>query len=313
MNSDTPGSSVDSALTQYIEAFRPRIPEPYWAPIAGFVRAVVHDAWPGSFPTTRQCLVSVAQYVRWCHQTNGLPLDRATIFNASAIASYFSHAASHLSATERKRRHNTLSRVAATLLSGTAHRTVDHHVSEPTPNSPYTPRELISLHTWAIGQPSARQRHNARTMLALAAGCGLTKQEIAFVQTNDVELDDFGVAIHVSGAAPRTVPVLADWEDVIREIVAESGKYLFTSSRGGSGAHQVDSFLVHSHVSELKPVIGRLRATWITTHLHSGTPINVLLQAAGLTSLLSLDRYRTFIPAVASADYRHHLRNAATV
>jgi hypothetical protein len=59
----------------------------------------------------------------------------------------------------------------------------------------------------------------------------------------------------------------------------------------------------------IKPSSQRLRATWLVHHLTVGTPVKVLLEAAGIGSLNALTRYIQFVPDVDPSVARRRLRD----
>ncbi len=52
----------------------------------------------------------------------------------------------------------------------------------------------------------------------------------------------------------------------------------------------------------------RLRATWIVSHLQSGTPIKELFRATGLDKMENLPRYLEYVTSLEVDEYRAALR-----
>lgn len=297
-------------VARKIEDFIPDIPERYWAVIGTFVRAAVADAQPATAYTANSLLSTVARHVLWCWQSAGLELDRAVVFDRWVIEEYTHKGAPHLSAASRGNRRSQLFRVAEALLGPEGSRVPRTPLPASDPVRPYCAAELTALRSWAYGQATATRRRDAATLLALGAGAGLAVEDIAGLLAGMVTVDEEGVLLSVPGRRARLVPVLVDWEEALIEAARSvpPERPLFGEERHSANKNFVTNFVAKSSGVEIKPLVQRLRATWIVHHLTARTPVVPFMAAAGVQSLDALTRYLRFIPGIDPAEARRALR-----
>jgi hypothetical protein len=87
--------------------------------------------------------------------------------------------------------------------------------------------------------------------------------------------------------------------------------YAFSPRRTVEGKNTVTNFVAKTSGIH-KPNSQRLRATWIVHHLSAATPVNVLMNAAGVLSLDALTRYIQFVPDAEPSEVPARLRGAIT-
>jgi hypothetical protein len=127
-----------------------------------------------------------------------------------------------------------------------------------------------------------------------------------------------GVAGFVSatvsgGSRPRTVVAHADYEQLISRLARAAGSDLMI---GGNtrGRHNITSTALSRMVadSSLPPLVpGRLRSTWLLTHLEQRTPLTVLMPAAGLKTVRPLEDLLSYAAPLSPAQARAALRGGA--
>lgn len=302
-------ASEGLTVARRIGGFTPDIPERYWAVIEAFVRAAVADAQPKTPYDARNLLTPTARHVLWCWQTAGLPLQREVIFDRHVIEEFAAHGSPTWSPATTGNHRSQLLRMAETLNpTGQPARLTPFRSADPV--RPYSPSEMIALRSWTTGQNTPTRRRDASVLLALGAGAGLATEDIAGLTAGMVTVDDEGVVLSVPGRRARFVPVLAAWEAPIIEAVEEvpDGRFLFCGNRTVTGKNYLGSFVRKSTGVEIKPLVQRLRATWIVGHLAARTPVVPLMTAAGVESLEALTRYLRFVPDIDSAEARRALR-----
>jgi integrase len=165
------------------------------------------------------------------------------------------------------------------------------------PAAPYDPKELVALRSWASTQSTLARRTNAEVLLALGAGAGLSAIEIGELRVEDIEIDSDGVVVRTHGARTRAIPVLRDWEDALveRQRALAPDKFAFRENHAAYYPNLITNFVDRSRVVGVRPQSQRLRSTWILRHLEAATPVDLLMQAAGVESLEALTRYVKFV------------------
>lgn len=302
---------MHASIVERVNGYVPQIPAHQWAPVAEFVRAAVLDAEPTTRENAKRFLTALSQYVLWCHQSNGLDLDRQTLFQTSMVDAYL-QADTRLKPSERTLRRAALSRLFDAL-SETSKRTEPAHPRTAPGNlHPYNPAELRTFRSRATGQSSERRRHNTLAPLALATGCGLTSDEIVAVRGRDVHVTGTHVDVEVTGRHPRVVTCLQGWENDVARVASAVGSNgtLFVSRSTSAPRTALKDFMVTTSGIEARPSFRRLRTTWIVTHLQAGTPIPTLMRAAGISSCETLDKYLPHLCPVMPEDERALLRLA---
>lgn len=161
--------------------------------------------------------------------------------------------------------------------------------------APYTPAELGQLWTAAGSQPSAERGRDARILLALGAGAGLSASETAQVRAHDVRQAGAAVAVAVRGRTRRRMVIVRRaFEHTLAEAAhAHTGKVVYLLSPGCFNRQGVVARVAGSlSLPEKCPRLHtrRLRAGWIKELAESGVALPVLAAAAGITDLSALTR-----------------------
>ncbi|MGG7507558.1 hypothetical protein [Plantibacter sp. YIM 135249] len=293
---------------RFITTYTPTMPAPHWQPIAEFVRDAVRDSDLDTYEQVRRALIFTAAFVQWAYTTCGLPLERDEIFTATLVEEFtIAHRAKYSTQYIERNRLCLLSLTAT--LTGDDSRAALRSANDRC--HPYASTELAHFRSWAGGQPTARQRHNALTILTLAAGCGLRPPEIRMARPEDIRLKSATPGIRVGRELPRFVPVLATWAEELERLAAGcSTEWVFTTKASRNEGNTVPAFLRCASGIGARPTPARLRSTWIVTHLNSDTHAPALLRAAGLTSLGSLDGYLPWVDPRPDHDNQLDLRQA---
>ncbi|MCH1865296.1 hypothetical protein [Nocardioides sp. CFH 31398] len=288
-----------------IERFRPDMPAEVWSVIEAPVRTWVAECDTQGMRETRRLLGIVAQHVRWCWETAGLPLDKSVVFRHQVVAEFIGKGLPGVKPATRGSYRSTLMKVADLLLEGAQVIYRPPHLPDSDPACPYTASEVTLLRYWAAGQATDARRVNATVLLALSLGAGLSTNEVMLARAGDVTVDDEGVFIAVQGDRPRLVPVLAEWEETVTTIARAAWRpdlYLFRPTRQNITANSVYNFIHRSNSKPMTISVQRLRATWLVTHLSADTPVRALMAASGITTLKGLDRFMPFVPEADQAD-----------
>jgi len=286
--------------------YTPVMPAETWARIRRFVVTAVQTAAPRTPYTEKQLYPVAAKFARWAIEVAFLPLEPDILFDPATVDE-FAHAG--LVAYTSAGRSTMRSKLRAIARVHAADDGADEQtgIRRSAPVTPYGPADLAALESWARGQHSEDRRTSAGALLALGLGAGLTGREIVGARHDDITQTDGVVLVHVTGPAAREVPVLRAWEQLLLERAINHRGWLFRSGQEGGNPNLITDFVSRSH-QRVHLQARRMRATWLVHHLTVGTPLPLLLHAAGLQSAEALDRLLPFVPVVDVADARRSLR-----
>jgi len=301
-------SSNDQSARKPLADYSPALDAKVWAAIADFTLASVADTVDALPYDTADLNSAATRLVAWCWETAGLPLDRHIVFNRDTIARFISVGCPELKAASRGNLRSQLLRMSEILAQPAPRRLKALPPSDP--SAPYSADELVSLRSWASGQSTPGRRANASVLLALGAGAGLSASEIGELRIADIQVDELGVLVNVTGSRARSVPVLREWEDALVERVASTDpeKYAFRENHTTFYPNLISNFVDRGRPTRVRLSTQRLRATWIVHHLEAGTPVVALMDAAGVESLEAFTRYVRFLTLAPSSLVRSSLQ-----
>ena len=292
--------------------YTPVMPPELWARIGDFVRDVVRTASPHTAYTEKQLYPVTAKLARWAVEQVGYPLKPSVLFQSSAIDRFSAEALLTYTNSGRATMRSKLRSMAPSLLAD-KQRAPDFVMPiQPTsPLRPYSDRELGTLLTWAGAQLSPERRTSARGLLSLGIGAGLTGREICDVVAGDVTISGDAVSVRVRRGIARVVIVDEAWEDGVRDRFdfIDGDGWMFRAGQVGGNPNLISDFVTRSS-QRVHMQARRMRSTWLVNHLAKGTPLDVLLEAAGLQSGEALDRLIPFVPIRDVDDRRRWLRGA---
>lgn len=276
--------------------YTPILALPYWETIGGFVDEAVADSAQSSDREVIGLYSAVTPFVLWCWQARGMELRRERIFRRSLVDQFIHLATPDLVSGSKSTLRSALWRVVEALNpADTSVAGVTIPRSKPT--VPYSTAEIAELLSWAAGQPTARRHEDAAVLLALGLGAGLATRELLEVTVADITAHDGRIFVSVWSSRPRVVPVLPQWERPILARVETSfgQQWAFRPGRHSATSNQVTDFITRSRSDlDIRPV--RMRATWLSEHLATGTSPIELLQLAGLKHLSALQNSLVFAP-----------------
>jgi integrase len=294
-----------------IYTYRPQLDPKRWAEIEPFVQDVVTTAAPGTAYTAHRLLVAVTHFVAWS-RVAGFPLMATVLFQRTCIENYVRSNRNHLADGTLRNYRSMLLRVSEVVLPTETPRPMTA-LNSRTGIEPYTTSEVESLKHWANGQRTEVMRRKARSMLCLCMGAGLRAIEVAAIRRSDVVIDGEGVLVIVQTPdGTRFVPMLAEWEPLLRQTVEglAHDDFLFGTANRTLYKNLLSNFVSRS-IGDIRPRSNRLRATWVVTHLRMRSDMRALMEAAGVSKFENLARYLQFVPELDSTEYRLHLRAEA--
>jgi hypothetical protein len=277
--------------------------------VRGFVIQCAGGLDLGGWASATRTLRTLTRLAAWALQ-QGIALDPEVVLDPDTVERFVTEG---LSGDRSRATYRAVLRRIGPLLTTRA-------PWEPRPISvarrqvaaPYTSAEVELLRGDADRQSTGPMRRAARALLALGAGAGLDGRWITRVTAGDVVDDGGALLVRVRVPAARAVPVLADWENEVRELAANAGDEFLVGgvsrSRNRAGALTASLKVPPGHP---RLSAARLRSTWLLTHLSAGTRLPELAAAAGLQGVTVLSDLLDAVPQMAEADARRMLRGAS--
>lgn len=289
-----------------------------------FARDLVVDTLPAApQPVTtawvRHTLAAVGTFVRWV-SLDGLPLDREVVLTEEVITRWV-----HIGLRELAR--GTKQTYQSRLEIIRCH----HHgarwtgqrypgIDKDDPGMPLTRQAEADLWLWSTNLRRVTWRQRAGGSLALGLGCGLTRYEQGRVFSDDVRIDDAGVHVNVSsirgGTQARVVTCLRSWESRLAVLTQGTPPGHLVASPWRTVPQTdpaFDQLFARMNVDSPPPARWnhqRLRNTWMARHLEAGTPLTVLMGAAGISTVQTIVRLLPLLPDVDQSTVASWLRGA---
>lgn len=244
-------------------------------------------------PSSRRTQRLLVRLAEWGFG-EGLPLDAEVLLDPDTVERFvqFGLDGERSAATYR----SVLRRIGPLL--------TDHAPWEPRPHTlarrqvapPYAPQEVEMLRSDGHDQPTAARRRGAHALLALGLGAGLDGRWAAKVRSADVRRRSGVVTVSVGAPSPRSVAVLAQWEDEVVHLATMAGDEFLVGgrsiSRNRAGAIAASLVVPPGHPRLSAP---RLRSTWLVWHLRAGTRLAELAAAAGLQGITVLSDLLAYV------------------
>jgi hypothetical protein len=271
---------------RYLLNFRATMtPEPH----REAVRAAVVDICGRALHITGKAafakLVSdVSTYAGWKAAAGGWGdwqdlMDHRVIHDFGRAAHPGSSDASHAERVKRLRR------LASTINPGESAppHTPSGHRTRIKP--PYTPKEDAAHLRVVISNTGGGMADSIRLALGLSRGAGASNADLRRIQREHIiDAGTHGIDVRLgAGATERVVPLLREYEHVVRAGLASAPENGPLFGRGGKNAINE----VVRHAGQLSndvdpPEVSRLRTTWIATQMQRPLPLGTLMAAAGL-------------------------------
>jgi integrase len=169
---------------------------------------------------------------------------------------------------------------------------------------PHSVAERASFVSWARTLSTPHKRHNAQALLALAAGAGLTAQQIMNAQVGDVEFDEGRAFVTVREHQVRRIPVRRAWVSTLTQAIGTrtSGDAFRGFRSDEYPPYKLQQFLTRNR-GEFRPSVARLRSGWLVELIDANLPMDVLLAVTGFTTPSSLRPYLRYTQSHNHADW----------
>ncbi|MBF8192486.1 hypothetical protein ITP53_43770 [Nonomuraea sp. K274] len=271
-----------------IVRFAPRVDPVTWERIGAEVARIVAAPEPCTPAMARLFLGTLTALARFA-EARGYPARGTVWLSEELICAFTEQGCAHLSASTRASYASRLRRLA--LAAGVNGRAVPLSATDTA--RPYEAAEVGRLWAAAAGQRTPELRADARLLIGLGAGCGLSAAEIGWVRAHDVRACPAAVVVAVRGVRARLVVARRPFEQPLAEAAASRmGQvvYLLAPHRFKARERAASATLAKIRLPEQAPALAtrRLRATWLAALLEAGVSLPVIAAVAGIDNLAVL-------------------------
>ena len=286
MGKATPACSAEVAA--WIDCYRPRgIEAVLWDQTLGpFVARALVEACPTGLSAARMAGLALSGLTAWCFD-QGIALDLETVLDPDTVERFVTTAA--IPVGSRSTYRSVLRRLGPVLTRRAPWEPRPVALRRRRVAPPYSPTELAALRWDAAHQSTDKRRRAARTLIALGAGAGLDGRWSLDVTAADVSIELASVTVTVGPPNPRTIPVLAEFEDEVCDLAMTANDAPMTGcvAVGRNRANWLARSIVTTPGAP-RLSTPRLRSTWLLAHLDRGTRLTELAAAAGLAGITVL-------------------------
>jgi hypothetical protein len=246
-------------VAEAITSFSPRS---VGAQAAGFARALVAEAAPGTRARARALLFASSRLGAF-GLAAGLELSPQVLLHPSVIERFCAVGLSQVSGASRRTVRSNLRYLAVQVLPA---RAGPMALPRERAKAPYSKSEIASYLELADSQPTLARCMHAVGLICMGAGAGLMGADLRQVRGNDVVARSGGVLVLVSGRRSRAVPLLACFHQRLLDAASfAAGDYVIggaEASRRNVTTPLISSLAGGEHLARLDT--GRLRATWLS-------------------------------------------------
>ena len=306
-----PAHDIETSIDRYTPA---NVPDERWTAIAPTVRIWVRRCEPSHYQRAIQLLAAGAALGIWC-QDNQIPVTDDHALRTTTIERFCAVA-------ERDERYSSTTRstIRSRLrcIARAAHVPGNPPATPTLPRNrvrdPYTDTEVAALLRLARAQSTPERRRRLEALLGCGLGAGCGPADFRALRPDHVESRNGGALLHLRGRRPRSVWVLDAYVDVVIDAADRCpGAYLIGGER--PDRRSITTGLLHAIDGDpAGPVLepGRLRSTWLLTHLRAGTRLDLLMDAAGLSTATTLTDLRRHLPPPGECFAEPQLRGHST-
>ena len=273
------GRGQNESVRLTVESYVPRrgITLDQWERLGPTVRDAVLRLAPSSPDEARRDMWHLANFLAWAEEV-ALRAELATVLTPDNVNRY---CGLMKEGGERASTRSHLRRIGRAVTPAQwPHREGDKRNES---EGPYTDEDRALLFEHAETIQAASLREFTVALLAVGFGCGLSPKELILVRGDGVRREGEAVIVQVGD---RWVPCRAEYENLVWERALDRrGDFLL--------APRIDDQLFRVHRRweglGLRIQLPRLRLTWLVDLISAGVPLPVIMRAAGLRSVHSLD------------------------
>lgn len=246
----------------------------------------------------------------WCVKEH-IPLDIESVLDPDTVERYCLQAAPGRTPSSIARVRTELRRLGRSLTRRAPWEPPPEPYARTKRLASYSVAELHAVERDIRRQATPARCRAARAAAAMGLGLGLDGRWIAKIRGTDVWVSDGHVEVEIPEPMPRLVVARVQYESELIELAAEAedGPLLgFKVGSKNAASHFARQIVIDQGRVPFSPA--RLRSTWIVAQLEAGTQLPVLLKAAGLRAVESLDDLLPYVRPSSDADARNQLGRA---
>jgi len=278
-----------------------------WSATRSFTVETAAAMLPHSFDVTRRLMTMSASFHMWVWSRTGTELTVRRVYTQSNIDRFLESVHKNRSEGHRWGVSRQLVKIGRELADADL-------IAIPAPNgkvrSPFTTKQIASMHSWANSLTTVKKRQNAQALLGLAGGAGLTAAEIVDVRVSDIHRDGDIVFVDVAGKRARRVPVRHAWARVLLRSIdgrVDASERAFRGPRIAEYPPRIIQSFLTDHPAPVRPTPAALRAAWLLHHINNNVPLPVLRDVAGFDHYTTLVRYYAHANVLNVADFTAQL------
>jgi len=290
-------SVMPSEVSIYLDSYLPDEADATWSVIEVDVRAMLHQGGFRSIETARKYAVALTTFLRWRsgqHLATGCPaaLTYANIDGFFALGT--SHLGQRSKADYRSRLRTLASRVNASADAPPIPTTGYNAVRQG-----YSTAEEAIIRRAALNQRRPIVRRRLCLAVGLGAGGGVAPYELRLIHRRDICVCSDGILISIPGNNARTIVIRRDYEELVLVGIEGLSDDDLVLDVGFRGPNPVAAIIAAAELYGNVPKIDqrRLRTTWISWLLLQPIPLQLALQAAGLSSARTFSDMAKHLPA----------------
>lgn len=277
------------AVVRWLNAYQPRSatdPDGQWAKVSSFVRVQLARIQTLDVTTVKRYARTLAALAIFCVKEE-IPLDVERVLHPATVERFSYTVAKTYPASSTATWRSDLRRLGVALTASAPWEPAPKAYPHTPLRPPYSDRELALIRRDIARQRSGELNRAALAMMSLGLGVGADGRWVHRI-TGSMVTGTGPVDVHIPDPERRRVTVREPYEmDVARLASLRDGALIgsFSTSKNLVSRLAADIVIAGGRV-EFDPK--RLRSTWLTDLLVTGTPINVILDAAGLKTTRSL-------------------------
>lgn len=277
--------------SKQVDDYAPRINKEAWSVIRPHLLGWMEKIGPAPTALTKGLLFNLTRLAVHCFE-QGWALDPETVLSEPVVEHHISIRA-RKGQVDNPHARTSLRQARLALIDGEQLGVKFTARQQHRSPAPFAPSEYAGIESWAKSRRDPHHRRTACAIAALGMGAGLRAEEMVGVRRSDVQEGLGGLSVQVTVNRPRLVPLLHDWEPLLRTALdqPDAGDYLIGVTGKVSNGNYVGEFTTTTG----GPSSMKMRGTWLVTHLQFGTPLDLLLATAGNATPDSFQRYLDYV------------------
>ncbi|MHB8334204.1 MAG: hypothetical protein ACYDEH_04805 [Acidimicrobiales bacterium] len=288
---------ISDSIRTYISGYRPAvIDDDTWAAIGPELReAMLRAGYLGQNHVRKMCS-ALSCYLGW-RLAQRLPVAMADALNDDAIDQFYLRGMSDLGDRTKNDYRSLLHRLAARVSPEAAvARSVSRGRNDVRPG--YTSVEEAVIRRVCMSHRKGETRRRLCALVGFSGGGGIDSQDFRWLHGRNVEVRDDGIHVQTEGPKARHVIIRRLYEPLvlaaIEGVKPDDLIVNLSINKANPAARVIAEAQLFDDVPHIE--VRRLRTTWISWAITQRIPLNVILEATGLTSAGTLIDMVSYLP-----------------